>query len=78
MTYFENSPQTTGAGIPQDRQKMSLSWQSLSRLSDKVTVDIYGPMALGGNKEAVNGLDDDATIRNLSATKNEKELTSCG
>lgn len=28
----------------------------------KVTVDIYGHLALGGNKEAVNGLDDDATI----------------
>jgi hypothetical protein len=44
----------------------------------KVRVDIYGHLALGGNKEAVNGLDDDATISNLSATKNEKELTSCG
>ncbi len=44
----------------------------------KVTVDINGHLAFGDNKEAVNGLDDDATIRNLSATKNEKKLTSCG
>lgn len=44
----------------------------------KITVDIYGHLTLGGIKKSVNGLDDDATISNLSATKNEKELTSCG
>jgi integrase len=40
--------------------------------SIKVTVDIYGHLTPGGNKAAVDRLDDviqDATIRNLSATK---------
>ena len=46
--------------------------------SIKVTVHIYGHLVPGGNKEAVDGLDDDATIRNQSATKKEKELTVNG
>jgi integrase len=43
--------------------------------SISITVDIYGHLTPGGNKDAVDRLDDpapDATIRNLSAT-NKKE-----
>jgi integrase len=40
----------------------------LGHHSIKVTVDIYGHLAPEGNKQAVDKLDD-ATIRNLSATK---------
>ena len=46
----------------------------LGHHSISVTVDIYGHLTPGGNKDAVDRLDDldaDATIRNLSAT-NEK------
>jgi integrase len=45
----------------------------LGHHSIKVTVDIYGHLAPGGNKAAVDRLDDevDATIRNLSATTNK-------
>ncbi|MBN2468994.1 MAG: tyrosine-type recombinase/integrase [Deltaproteobacteria bacterium] len=44
----------------------------LGHHSIRVTVDIYGHLAPGGNKEAVDRLDDDATIRNLYATKKSK------
>jgi integrase len=50
----------------------------LGHHSIKVTVDIYGHLAPGGNKAAVDRLDDpsfSATIRNLSAT-NEKRVTA--
>ena len=43
----------------------------LGHHSISVTVDIYGHLTPGGNKDAVDRLDDptpDATIRNLSAT----------
>ncbi len=43
----------------------------LGHASIKMTVDIYGHMAPGGNRDAVDRLDDEiftATIRNLSAT----------
>jgi integrase len=45
----------------------------LGHHSIKVTVDIYGHLAPGGNKAAVDRLDDevDATIRNPSATTNK-------
>jgi integrase len=48
----------------------------LGHHSIKVTVDIYGHLAPEGNKAAVDRLDDDATIRNPGATKNEKGLTA--
>jgi len=41
----------------------------LGHTSIKTTVDIYGHLTPGGNREAVDRLDDDATIRNLSATE---------
>jgi integrase len=41
----------------------------LGHHSIKVTVDIYGHLAPEGNKEAVDRLDDDAIIRNPTATK---------
>lgn len=52
----------------------------LGHHSIRVTVDIYGHLTPGGNKDAVDRLDDDfdATIRNLSATTNKKEVTSSG
>jgi integrase len=47
--------------------------------SIKVTVDIYGHLAPGGNKDAVDRLDDvDATTRNLSATIKEKGANQSG
>ncbi|MHB9027971.1 MAG: tyrosine-type recombinase/integrase, partial [Candidatus Latescibacterota bacterium] len=51
--------------------------EQLGHHSIKVTVDIYGHMAPQGNKEAVDRLDDSATIRNPSATKNQKD-SACG
>lgn len=49
----------------------------LGHHSIKITVDIYGHLVPGGNKDAVDRLDDisDATIRNLSATENKKGLS---
>lgn len=49
----------------------------LGHHSIKVTVDIYGHLTPGGNKCAVDRLDDnpDATTRNLSATTKEKGLS---
>jgi integrase len=46
----------------------------------KVTVDIYGHLAPEGNKSAMDRLDDhpSATIRNLSATTNEKGVNRVG
>ena len=47
----------------------------LGHHSISVTVDIYGHLTPGGNKDAVDRLDDldtDATIRNLSATNKKK------
>lgn len=49
----------------------------LGHHSIKVTVDIYGHLVPGANKEAVDRLDD-ATGRNLYATKTKKELTISG
>ena len=53
----------------------------LGHSSIKITVDIYGHLIPGGNKETVDKLDDydnltenSATIRNLSATANKKDL----
>jgi integrase len=52
----------------------------LGHHSIRVTVDIYGHFTPGGNKDAVDRLDDnfDATIRNLYATKTKKEDSSSG
>ena len=47
--------------------------------SIKVTVDIYGHLVPGGNKDAVDKLDDSprtATIRNLSATIKKNDLST--
>ena len=47
----------------------------LGHHSISVTVDIYGHLTPGGNKDAVDRLDDldtDATVRNLSATKEKR------
>jgi len=46
-----------------------------------ITVDTYGHLTPGGNKGAVDRLDDldaKATIRNLSATRKEKGPTELG
>jgi len=52
----------------------------LGHHSIKVTVDIYGHLVPGANRAAVDRLDDNtnATIRNLSATGNEKEVNQHG
>lgn len=53
----------------------------LGHHSIKVTVDIYGHLAPGGNKEAVDRLDDldfDASKRKLSASENKKEASQIG
>ncbi len=53
----------------------------LGHYSIKVTVDTYGHLVPGGNKDAVDRLDDldePATIRNLSATRMKKGLTDAG
>ena len=52
----------------------------LGHHSIRVTVDIYGHLTPGGNKDAVDRLDDnfEATIRNLYATKNTKEDSPFG
>ncbi|MDM8535992.1 tyrosine-type recombinase/integrase [Desulfobacterales bacterium HSG17] len=54
----------------------------LGHHSIQVTVDIYGHLTPGGNKAAVDRLDDvkvkSATKRNLSATKQKKGLTDVG
>ena len=53
----------------------------LGHHSIQVTVDIYGHLAPGGNKEAVDRLDDDvpdATIRNLYATRKERGVNHVG
>jgi integrase len=53
----------------------------LGHHSIQVTVDIYGHLTPGGNRAAVDRLDDeneDATIRNLSATKSKKGLAKSG
>ena len=52
--------------------------EQLSHSSIKVTVNIYVHLIPGGNKEAIDQLDDlpeFATIRNLSTTINKKDLT---
>ena len=43
-------------------------------LSIKVTVDIYGHFAPGGNRSAIDTLDDAAPVCTLSAPKIEKDL----
>jgi len=46
-----------------------------------ITVETYGHLTPGGNKGAVDRLDDldaKATIRNLSATRKEKGPTELG
>ena len=52
----------------------------LGHHSIKMTVDIYGHLAPEGNKSAVERLNDHpaATIRNLSATRNEKGVNHVG
>ena len=60
----------------QDGASMVYVKEQLGHSSIKVTVDIYGHLVPGGNKEAVDKLDDSpktATIRNLSATKPTKK-----
>jgi integrase len=42
--------------------------EQLGHSSIQMTVDIYGHLIPGGNRQAVNALDDSATNRNLSAT----------
>jgi len=49
--------------------------EQLGHSSIKVTVDLYGHYLPSENRNAIDSLDDNtknATIRNLSATKNEK------
>ena len=56
-------------------ESMAYIRDQLGHHSIKVTVDIYGHLVPGGNKEAVDRLDDTpkiATIRNPGATKTEK------
>ena len=70
------------------RTDLKITWikriyirDQLGHSSIKITVDIYGHLIPGGNKEAVDKLDDydnltesSATIRNLSVTANKKDL----
>jgi integrase len=44
--------------------------------SIRITVDTYGHLQPGGNKDAVDRLDDDATTRNLSATWEDARITT--
>lgn len=59
----------------QSGESLAYIRDQLGHHSIKVTVDVYGHLAPEGNKAAVDALDDPAfneTIRNLSATRNEK------
>jgi len=69
---------TYGSLLIQKGESLPYIKDQLGYHSIKVTVHIYGHLVPGGNKEAVDGLDDDATIRNLYATNKEKELTASG
>ena len=56
----------------QQGESLAYVKEQMGHHSIQVTVDIYGHLVPGGNKAAVDKLDDSpATIRNLSATKPE-------
>ena len=57
-------------------EAMAYIRDQLGHYSIKLTVDIYRHLAPEGNKAAVDRLDDDATIRNPSATQKEQALIS--
>jgi integrase len=48
----------------------------LGHHSISITVDIYGHLTPGGNKDAVDRLDDDATICNPSATNEKRAMAN--
>jgi len=48
----------------------------LGHHSISITVDIYGHLTPGGNKDAVDRLDDDATTCNLSATSEKGAMAN--
>jgi integrase len=52
--------------------------EMLGHHSIKMTVDVYGHLVPGANREAVDRLDDKATIRNPDATENEKGVAHVG
>lgn len=57
----------------QNGESLAYVRDQLGHHSIKITVDIYGHLAPTGNKNAVDNLDDDATKRNLYATKQRRE-----
>ena len=67
---------TNASLLLQAGESMAYIRDQLGHYSIKVTVDIYGYLVPGGNKEAVDRLDDvteTASIRTLSATKIKKD-----
>ena len=75
---FHDLRHTYASLLIQKGESLPYIRDQLGHHSIKVTVDIYGHLVPGGNKEAVDNLDDDATKRNLYATKKNKELTVSG
>lgn len=55
----------------QNGESLAYVKDQLGHFSIKMTVDIYGHLAPSGNHDAVNRLDEDATIRNPGATRNQ-------
>lgn len=53
----------------QNGESLAYVKEQMGHSSIKITVDVYGHLAPRGNQDAVNRLDDDATIRNPGATK---------
>ncbi len=72
---------TFASPLLQAGESMMYVCDQLAHSSIKDTVDIYGHLVPGGNKAAVDKLDDSpnsATIRNLSATTNKKDSAILG
>ena len=62
--------------MPSQKKSRSYVKEQLGHHSIQVTVDVYGHLMPGGNKAAVDRLDDlgGATVRNLSATNAPNEV----
>ena len=58
----------------QNGESLAYVKEQLGHASIKMTVDTYGHLVPGGNKQAVDRLDglEEATIRNLSATTEDE------
>jgi len=68
LRYLRHPPDCSG-GIP------SLHPDQLGHASIQLTVDTYGHLIPGANRQAVDRLDD-ATFRNPAATGNEEGVTA--